>query len=115
MNEIGETKKFKYSANGKCRSRKEMIKFFRIFARCSRNGNGKILEILEIEYACIAMYRRPGQTHAFVQGMRADVAYLSRLHRRFARVRVKSATLPASLCSYHPIYLVHMRYAFEHA
>lgn len=95
-----------------------MIKFFRIFARCSRNGNGKILEILEIEYACIAMYRRPGQTHAFVQGVRADVAYLSRLHRRFARVRVKSATLPASHCSsarYHPIYLVHMRYAFEHA
>lgn len=93
-----------------------MIKFFRIFARCSRNGNGKILEILEIEYACIAMYRRPGQTHAFVQGVRADVAYLSRLHRRFARV--KSATLPASHCSsarYHPIYLVHMRYAFEHA
>lgn len=59
------------------------------------------------------MYGRPGQTHAFVQGVRVDVAYLSRLHRRFARV--KSATLPASLCSYHPIYLVHMRYAFEHA
>lgn len=57
MNEVGETKKFKYSANGKCRSRKEMIKFFRIFARCSRNGNGKILEILEIEYACITSSR----------------------------------------------------------
>lgn len=38
MNEVGETKKFKYSANGKCRSRKEMIKFFRIFARGTETG-----------------------------------------------------------------------------
>lgn len=34
-----------------------------------------------------------------VQGVRADDAYLTPLHRRFARVRVKSATLPASIAA----------------
>lgn len=72
---------------------RSMIKFFRIFthsvlATKRKNLGDRIGRI----------YGRPG-TQLCVQGVRADDAYLSPLHRRFARVRVKSATLPASIAA----------------
>ena len=46
-----------------------------------------------------AIAYRPRTNTRGGRGVRADVAYLSPLRRRFARVRVKSATLPASIAA----------------